>query len=448
MQKITNFGGNVSFTSKNLYTPATDQEVLDILNKHQSGQIKVLSSLHSWSEVTATSDVLIDLKKFKKIDLIEDQQGTTAEIGAGATLQEILNHLRQTSGYTLPTLGGIKKQTIAGAIATGTHGTGRPSLSHYIEEVRLAAYDPATGQAKIYKFNSGQELLAARCSLGCLGVILSVKIRLAEKYWMSEQAKKYDTLNEVLAKKDDFPLQQFALFPYSWKFYVYHRKITDKPKSLLKIKLYKIYDYLVVEIFLHLLVKLFQQLGRGAIYWWWQKAVPRLLGQHQISGDSETILTLHTEHHYTFRHEEMEIFVPESNIFQAAEIIKKITTDYANSGQYVHHYPIFFRYVLPEETLISMASGNQPYYSVSFFTYRPPQKRQPYYDYTLEAAKTLVQKCQARIHWGKRNPLSYNDLKHLYPNLEEFKQLCQSVDPKGVFQNDYIRRVLGLELNY
>jgi len=91
--------------------------------------------------VTATSTAFEEL-----LDL---QMGSRfVRVGAGCTLQ-LLDKLHATTDQTLPTLGAVKKQTIAGAISTGTHGSGRQSLSHFVANVRIAAYDSA-GRATIY----------------------------------------------------------------------------------------------------------------------------------------------------------------------------------------------------------------------------------------------------------------------------------------------------------
>jgi FAD/FMN-containing dehydrogenase len=166
----------------------------------------------------------------------------------------------------------------------------------------------------------------------------------------------------------------------------------------------------------------------------------------------------------------MELFVPESRLKEAVELLRAATTVFAgdavavpedietrlnlhklygelirNTGSYVQHYPFFFRRVLPEETLISMASGaTEPYYSISVFTYLAPEQRQPYYAFCAWLARAMNRLFGARLHWGKHFPLGALELARLYPELERFRQLCREVDPNGVFRNDYTRRVLGL----
>jgi hypothetical protein len=86
---------------------------------------------------------------------------------------------------TLPARGTIKLQTIAGAISTGTHGSGRSGLSHYIDAVRVAAYDPA-GNAKVFDFRGRRG--AARGAHGARrdGVVLRRQAARRARYFIEQ----------------------------------------------------------------------------------------------------------------------------------------------------------------------------------------------------------------------------------------------------------------------
>jgi hypothetical protein len=114
-------------------------------------------------------------------------------------------------------------------------------------------------------------------------------------------------------------------------------------------------------------------------------------------------------------------------------------------GEYVQHYPFFFRRVMPEETLVSMAASmTEPSYSISVFTYDRPGRRTQYYTFCSFLARALNRLVAARLHWGKHFPLQYADIAPLYPEMGHFRALCQGNDPAGVFRNWYTARVLRL----
>lgn len=471
VKQQTNFGGNRVWES-HLYQPGTDAEVLEILERHKNGHVRPMGSKHSWSDVAVSDDVTLDMSRFNKVEVLQGEDGESfARIGGGARLQDICDTLHATSDQTMPTLGAIKRQTISGAISTGTHGSGRQSLSHYVTRVKVAAYDKTTGQPKIFEYTSGDELKAARCGLGCTGVILEVDMKTRPKYLVEEKVVHHKTLDDVLARYPDRPLTQFTMTPYRWDFTAWERQaVPNRELSLkekVKAQLFRAYNTAGVDVMFHLLLKGSLMIGDSAVKNLMKLSPHLVVSNVERVDDAEKVLTL--GHHY-FRHEEMELFVPESKLKGATELIKAATEVFsgesktvppavekqlreagtydelmANHGTYTQHYPFFFRKVMPEDTLISMASSaREPYFSISVFTYNPPEDRGNYGKFCSFLARTLNDRTGARLHWGKHFPLGQTEMAQAYPNMDRFKEICQATDPNGVFRNQYTDRVLGL----
>src|SRR4029453_18743142 len=118
-----NFGGNQAWKSR-CYWPAAEAEVLEILDRHSGGRIRAVGSKHSWSDIAVTTDVSLDMRRLDEGRLYEKNGAVLARVGAGCRLQALLDRLHATSDRTLPTLGAIKRQTVSGAVSTGTHGSG------------------------------------------------------------------------------------------------------------------------------------------------------------------------------------------------------------------------------------------------------------------------------------------------------------------------------------
>ena len=78
-RRIENFGGNLRFTPAAVYTPGTEQEVLEILNRHRGQPIRVMGRLHSWGQATETEGVLLDLRELKSVK-VEVLTGDSAVI--------------------------------------------------------------------------------------------------------------------------------------------------------------------------------------------------------------------------------------------------------------------------------------------------------------------------------------------------------------------------------
>ena len=186
----TNFGGNQAFEAK-FHQPQNEEEVLALLARHREDRIRALGAGHSWSEVATGCR-----------RRARHERGSPRCAPSSATARALPKSApaavsaRSSTGctrpgdVTLPTLGAITRQTISGAISTGTHGSGKPGLSHFVTAVRVATYD-AAGQPAIVTYRDGDELKAARCALGCMGVILSVELSTVRDYLVEETVRRY-----------------------------------------------------------------------------------------------------------------------------------------------------------------------------------------------------------------------------------------------------------------
>ena len=466
---IVNFGGNVRFTPRNYFRPRTEQDVLEILNQHANGKIRVVGSLHSWNRAVVCDDAIIDVRRLNSVEIEKTKEGEVwATVGGGCQIKHLLAHLNATTDSTLPSLGLITEQTIAGAISTGTHGSGKHSLSHYMQEVRVAAYDAQSGKARIYIFDDGPELQAARCGLGCLGVILSVRFRCVPKYYISETVRRYETIEEILEHEGHFPLQQFFLIPHLWSYYAQQRHAahTGQTKRSWWAPLYRAYWLSGIDIGLHLVIKLFVSFlsSRRLVRFFYRRVFPLvILTELTLIERSDKALVME---HELFRHLEIEIFVPARHVREAATFVQHVLAVFDGSvdsldddtalalrrigmdelsqhqGTFTHHYPICFRRILPDDTLISMSSGSdEPFYSISFITYA--QSSKGFHALASFLASSMTQLFEARPHWGKYFPLSNREIENVYPTLLQFRRICRKIDSKGVFRNEFVTRVLG-----
>ncbi len=461
-----NFGRNQVFQPSAAYTPADEREVLHILDRHRGQRIRAIGRLHSWSEAVLDDGVLLDLRRLNDIRLQPDGDQFVATVGAGCQIKRLLKELDR-DGATLHSLGLITEQTIAGAISTGTHGSGRHSMSHYVVGVRLARYDASTGRAFIEELSAGEQLQAARCSLGSLGIILSVKLRCRAQYNVEEHFTESRHLSNVLDAETPFPLQQFYLIPWRWSYFSQHRREDDRPRSRLA-KLYRLYWLGIMDYGMHLLLLSLKRVlrSRRLIRLAFRRIIPAFLIRNwKVTDRSSSMLVMK---HEAFRHIEIELFVPRDQLVAALgfaqEVIKvaggrESTLSAYNQRRieeldmqdilaglhdhYFHHYPICVRRVLPDNTLISMASGAEDdWYALSFISYAGPAQRAGFSLFASFMARSMSQLFHARPHWGKVCPLEANELTSLYPKFDAFRTVCNTLDPQGVFQNDWTAALL------
>ena len=195
MTTLKNFGRNVTLEPESLVRVKSEAEVLAALQANPTKRFRAIGSLHAWSDAAKTDGILIEMSQLNSVAISEDQKSVW--VGGGCKVKHLLHELAP-HGLTLPTIGLIDEQTVAGATATGTHGSGRQCLSHFIEAVRVAHFDNQ-GSATLTTIDSGDELRAARCSLGLLGVIVAIKFTVREQYNIQEHAASYQTLADVIA---------------------------------------------------------------------------------------------------------------------------------------------------------------------------------------------------------------------------------------------------------
>lgn len=470
MPAITNFGGNIIFTPRQHYSPRSEAEVLEILSKHRGQRIHASGSLHAWSEAARSDDVYVTLEHLNSVAVSQESGEPIATIGAGCQIKQALAELDK-QGLTLPAVGLISEQTIAGSTATGTHGSGKHCLSQYLETVHIAHYDSITGEPKVTEVNGGCELAAARCSLGCLGIIVAVTVRPRPQYNVEEWLAVHPDLATTLAYEADWPLSQFYYAPWLDRFLGQHRREVERKRSWLA-GIYRLYWFLGIDILLHLVIRLLVQTIRnpaGVKFFFRWLALTTIPRHWHVVDKSQDQLMME---HELFRHIEMEMFVRREELAVALDFLRQTIVEF-DGGQgfdddtravlqqfgllemlqvprerYTHHYPVCVRRVIPDDTLISASSGGEDdFYALSLISYALPSERAGYFSFCDFLAPAMTALFRARCHWGKYCPSSSEEIASLYPRLPEFVAVCDQFDPQRRFANDWLESHLSLAAN-
>ncbi|MDX1965494.1 MAG: D-arabinono-1,4-lactone oxidase [Pirellulales bacterium] len=476
--RVTNFGANVSFTPQSVYAPRSEAELLEIMARHAQSRFRVVGRTHAWSPLIESSEVLLDLRHLDQVtveaSVTQNDSMTrndsvtqpTAWVGAGCQIKHILEKLAAAGDWMLPALGLITEQALAGAMSTGTHGSGRHSLSHYALEVRIAGFDAITGQPVIRTVSDPRELRAARCALGLLGVIVAIKLPIRRQFQVEEFFYRYTDLEQVLAQEAEYPLQQFYMVPYRWDFFAQQRRESTLPRSW-SAPLYRLFWSVGMDRIFHWMLMACgrRYLPQFCNYWFFRAVMPCLLPQNwRVVDRADRQLIME---HELYRHIETEIFVTRGDLRAALDVtiwlLKRFSGEQASApacwsenpvcdvmtseveaaaGTYFQHYVICVRKVLPDDTLISMAAGTEPYYAISLISYELPERRAGYFEFARIWATALYELYAGRPHWGKYCPLPAVTLSQLYPRWSEFVAIAKKYDPPGQFANAWLRNSL------
>ncbi|MFV2039146.1 MAG: FAD-binding protein [Acidimicrobiales bacterium] len=172
-----NWGRNQVAVPADTVRPRTEDQLRDVIGRGvaERRRVKVVGSGHSFTDIACTDGLHIDVGA---IDAVHDVDMTRNQVtvGAGIVLRE-LNRRLWDLGLSIPSLGDIDAQTLAGATSTGTHGTGGryQCISAAIVGARVVTSD---GTALEISEEQRPDLLAGlRVGLGALGVITSLTLR-------------------------------------------------------------------------------------------------------------------------------------------------------------------------------------------------------------------------------------------------------------------------------
>lgn len=207
-------------------------ELLVTLARRCRRRLVTVGSGHSPSDLTCTSSWLVNLDNFNRI-LHVDPETRTVTVQAGIRLSELGARLDKEYGLTLANLGSIDSQSIAGVIATGTHGSSlrHGLLSECIESLSLVL---SNGQLVRCSATSNPSLFrAALVSLGALGIVVEVTFKARPSFNIAWRQERY-SLSQVFKEwgNDLWTAHEFVRvwwLPYEKSAIVWRADETDQP---------------------------------------------------------------------------------------------------------------------------------------------------------------------------------------------------------------------------
>jgi L-gulono-1,4-lactone dehydrogenase len=424
-----NWPGDQSCTPAEVIAPRSRDELIEAVGASASAgrRIKVAGSGHSFTGAALTDDTMIRVEALDRVLDVDSASGLF-KVEAGIVLAA-LNEQLDRHGLALPNLGDIDSQTLAGAISTGTHGTGAglPNVSAQVEAVELVTAD---GELRELSAETPDELLAARVGIGALGAIYSVTLRAVPAFVLH----RVDTprpLAEVLAEFDELTAAndhfEFFVFPYTRTALTLRRNRTDEgpaPRG-------RVSRFLSDTVVENTVGDLALRLGRRS-----PGLIPRLTGlaarfMAQAEQRDRSYRLFANERRIRFT--EMEYALPRE---AGPEALPRVL-EWIRESRYPVAMPIECRVVAPDDALLS-PSHERPSTYIAVHQYQGMEFR-PYF----EAIERIFGEYGGRPHWGKRHTLTHEDLARRYPRFADFLAVRDRFDPDRTFANAYTERVLG-----
>ena len=426
----TNWAGQQHCAPEVVEKPADEQQLIEaVVGAASRGlTVRVAGSGHSFTDAVCTDGCLIDLSGMGRVlDVDPEQRLVTIE--AGIVIHDLAEELA-THGLALENQGDIDVQSLAGAISTATHGTGERfgNLGSRVESVRVIT---AAGQALDLDAASDHDgLLAARASVGALGVISRITIQTVPAFTIHRidepkpLAEALGRLDELVARNDHFEL--FA-FPHADQCLTYSSRRTDEPPEPRSRWRAYVDDELVTNKGLGLLMRAGRARPSAT------PAIGRLLGRLVSRSEHKDASHRVYAHERKVRFTEMEYAIPREHAREALERVLQMI----RRRQVQVAFPIELRFAAPDDALLSTANGRDTAYiavhqliGMEFESY-------------FRGVEAIMDEYDGRPHWGKRHYQSAATLAPRYPGWERFQAVRKRLDPDGVFSNDYVDRVLG-----
>ena len=405
--------------------PESEAEIQAIVQKaaEQKRKVRIIGSGHSFNPLWVTRDVLISLDKFQGLISV-DKENLLATVKAGTKLYA-LGELLFVQGMAMENMGDIDRQSIAGTISTGTHGTGL-QFGTISTQVKALRFVNGKGELISCSEEENRDLFkAAQVSLGALGIITEITIQCVPSYKLELWNRKeqlqdvLDTFTERIRNNRNF---EFYWFPQANNVWTKTSNLAaDQPDKV------SIGNYLTEYVLENYVFKLLCETARlfpsqnARVSRISAASIPnvrKVYQSHKVYATPRLV-----------RFNEMEYNVPlEAHGEVLKEIVKKV-----NKERFPVHFPVENRVVKGDDAYLSPAFGRDSAYIASHVYHKKGYR---------EYFKTIEEICLAhggRPHWGKMHTLQAHQLADRYPEFARFERHRSEQDPEGVFLNDYLK---------
>ncbi len=436
-----NWAGTATATAARRAQPRSAAEISAAVKDAAAAGLRVraLGSGHSFTPAAATSGVALDLSLWTGVTAADTRTGlVTAR--SGTTLRA-LNAALAEIGLALVNLGDIDAQTIAGALATGTHGTGARlgGLATQVEGLDLVLAD---GSLVSCSASARPELFAAaRVGLGALGVVTAVTLRCVPSFTLAADERPMpverviEEFGALAAANDHF---EFYWFPYGRQALV-KRNNRVPPGGPAGAPLAgraaapmpgwrRFWEFEVME---NAAFGTLCRLGRAS---------PRLIPSLSRLSSAALSARSYTDASYRVFVTPRRVHFVESEYAVPRESLPGVLTELRRAVPRLADpvmFPVEVRVAAADDIWLSTAYGRDTAY-IAIHQYAGL----PYQAY-FDLFESVVARVAGRPHWGKLHSLDAGRLGPLYPRFEDFRRVRADVDPEDRFGNAYLGRVFG-----
>lgn len=410
--------------------PTDAAEVVDavVAARHRGLTVKMVGSGHSFTDIAVADGLMLRPDRLTGIRSV-NRDAMTVTVLAGTPLH-VLNARLHDLGLSLHNMGDIDRQTVAGAVSTGTHGSGGrwASLSSQVAALELVTADGSVVRT------SGQDdpdlFAAAKVGLGALGIVTAVTFLVEPEFRLTategpmrwrDLVAGFDTLVE------DHHHVDVHWFPGTDRALVKRNDRTLDPARPLP----RVRGFVQDELLQNRVFALMNRLGNVA-----PRTVPAMNRTAARALSSRTYTDIASrvfvaERRVRFR--EMEYAVPREAGMTALVEARRVI----DRADWPITFPVEIRSAPADDAWLSSAYDRQSTYLA--FHVNAQTDHRPFFT----AVERVMREHDGRPHWGKLHTRTAEDLTPAYPRWADFARVRDRVDPDRVFTNRHLDRVLG-----
>ncbi|WDZ89065.1 D-arabinono-1,4-lactone oxidase [Nocardiopsis sp. HUAS JQ3] len=390
-------------------------------------RVRMVGTGHSFTDVAVTDGLLLSPTSLTRVRSVDPAAGT-ATVEAGLPLCDF-NDVLAGHGAALANMGDIAVQTVAGAVQTGTHGTGRDAggLAAQVVGMEMVLADGSVAECSAER--EPELFQAARVGLGAFGVVtaLTMAVRPAFLLHAREEPMRLEEvlerLPELRADNDHF---EFYWFPHTGNTNTKRNNISSGPaRPLSPFRAWLDDEFLSNTLFE----------GVNRVCRRFPRAVPAV---NRVSSRALTARSYTDASYRVFasvrdvRFVEMEYAVPAEHL---ADVLREAGSIVDRGGHRVS-FPVEVRFAPADDVWLSTAYGRDTaYVAVHMYQGTP-------YDAYFADLEALFTSVGGRPHWGKMHTRDRAYLEGVYPMLGRALEVRDRVDPGRRFGNAYLERVL------
>lgn len=414
-----NWSGLQHSQPQGILSPKNLNELIQIVQKNQ--KIRVVGAGHSFSPLVNTNDTLVSLDHLQGL-IRHDPNQLQAELWAGTRIYQmpkILDPINQA----LINQGDIDQQSLAGAVATGTHGTGAslPCLSALIQGFELLTSD---GEVLYCDAQQHAEIFeAGRVSLGSFGIMTKLKLQNKARYKLKEHVQ-LCALNDILSQMDTWRHQyrHIECFVFACHDQVMLKTLEETESDIIQKKA----EWPSEDTLLMACCEMVKAIPQSLPFL--QKLVGVFIKESiQVNWSGQVFPSVRNT-----KFNEMEYQIP---IAQGMQCLEEVIHAFRKLRLAVF-FPIEVRYVKADNIWLS------PFYQQDSLSISIHQYAKQDCAEIFSQIEPIFRRYGGRPHWGKLHNLAAKDLQGMYPKWQDFQTLRTQLDPQQKFINPYLKQLL------